>query len=192
MGAGCPFITCAVKKKGIELCTDCPEGETCDRWARHREASLKADSFICYQKLQDNIRSIGQNGIRAFEEAQERRCRLLEAMLAGYDDGRSKSFYCVAATVLEIGELEQALASAVDDSLAQVGFDRETKAFKAHITIGRVKESKFLGALARGLGEVDASDLGTQRVLGVAVMQSELRREGSIYSPVCEFDLAGE
>ena len=112
MGAGCPFITCSVKKKGIELCTDCPEGETCGRWARHLEASLQHDSFVCYQKLQDNIRSIRQSGIDAFEEAQERRCRLLEAMLAGFDDGRSKSFYCVAATVMEPEELERAIASA--------------------------------------------------------------------------------
>jgi hypothetical protein len=112
MGAGCPFITCAVKKKGIELCTDCPEGETCEKWSRHREASKKADSFVCYQKLEDNIRFIKQHGIGAFEEAQEKRCRLLEALLAGFDEGRSKSFYCVAATVMGPEELEGAIASA--------------------------------------------------------------------------------
>ncbi len=116
MGAGCPFVTCAVKKKGFELCTDCPEGETCERWKRHRELSKTVDSFVCYQKLEDNIRSIKRHGIQAFEEDAERRNRLLEAMLAGYDDGRSKSFYCIAATVLEISEMEQALASAATSS----------------------------------------------------------------------------
>ncbi len=108
MGAGCPFITCAVKKKGIELCTDCAEGETCERWTRHRELSKTMDSFVCYQKLQDNIQFIKLYGIRAFEEAQEKRCKLLEEMLARYDDGRSKSFYCLAATVMEPEELESA------------------------------------------------------------------------------------
>jgi hypothetical protein len=112
MGAGCPFITCAVKKKGIELCTDCAEGDTCERWTHHREMSKTMDSFICYQRLQDNIRFIKQYGIRAFEEAQEKRCKLLEEMLAGYDEGRSKSFYCIAATVMEPEELAQAIASA--------------------------------------------------------------------------------
>ncbi len=124
MGAGCPFITCAVKKKGIELCTDCTEGETCERWAHHRELSKSIDSFICYQKLQDNILFIKQHGVRAFEEAQEKRCKLLEEMLAGYDEGRSKSFYCIAATVLEIGELEQALASAAASSAGVETKDR--------------------------------------------------------------------
>lgn len=111
MGAGCPFITCAVKKKGIELCTDCAEGETCGRWAHHREMSKTMDSFVCYQKLQDNIQFIKQYGIRAFEEVQEKRCKLLDEMLARYDEGRSKSFYCIAATVMEPEELEIAIAS---------------------------------------------------------------------------------
>jgi hypothetical protein len=112
MGAGCPFITCAVKKKGIELCTDCGEGENCERWTRHRESSKTMDSFVCYQKLQDNIQFIKQYGIRAFEETQEKRCRLLEEMLAEFDDGRSKSYYCIAATVMEPEELAGALARA--------------------------------------------------------------------------------
>lgn len=116
MGAGCPFITCAVKKKGIELCTDCTEGETCERWKRHREASKTVDSFVCYQKLEDNIRSIKSYGIQAFEEEAERRNRLLVSILTGYDDGRSKSFYCIAATVFTIEELEQALAQAETSS----------------------------------------------------------------------------
>ncbi|HEY3273805.1 MAG TPA: hypothetical protein VGJ92_08590 [Methanocella sp.] len=112
MGAGCPFITCAVKKKGIELCTDCVEGETCERWKRHRELSKTVDSFVCYQKLEDNIRSIKRHGIEAFEETQEKRCKLLEEMMAEFDDGRSKSFYCVAATLMEPEELEGAIAFA--------------------------------------------------------------------------------
>ena len=125
MGAGCPFITCAVKKKGIELCTDCAEGEACERWTRHRERSEKVDSFVCDQRLQDNVRSIKRDGIRAFEEAQEERCRLLEAMLAGYDDGRSKSFYCIAGTVMEPEELKLALTQA---GASTVGRDPKEKA----------------------------------------------------------------
>ena len=107
MGAGCPFVTCAVKKKGIELCTDCPEGESCELWKAHRDFSKTRDTFVCYQKLQDNVMFIKSHGIRAFEEEAKRRNGLLEAMLAGYDDGRSKGFFCVAATVMEIGSLSR-------------------------------------------------------------------------------------
>jgi 2'-5' RNA ligase len=81
-----------------------------------------------------------------------------------------------------------ALASAVDARLAKLGFPREERDFKSHITIGRVKSSKRLDDLARGIDEIDASDLGRQTVSSVAVMQSDLRPTGPVYTPlrVCE------
>ena len=44
-----------------------------------------------------------------FIEQQERRIELLETMLKQFDEGRSKSFYCIAATLLPITDLESAL-----------------------------------------------------------------------------------
>lgn len=82
------------------------------------------------------------------------------------------------------------LALAVDESLARLGFGREEKEFRAHITIGRVKTSRFLRELARGIGEVDARSLGVQRVASVAVMKSELQREGPTYTPLKVTDLS--
>ncbi len=147
MGAGCPFVTCAVKKKGIELCTDCAEGETCERWTRHRELSKTIDSFVCYQKLQDNVMFIKSHGIRAFEEDAEKRRKLLEEMLAGYDDGRSKSFYCIAATVFEIAELEQALASAAASS-AGMGTKEKARVMR-RVLESTAKEKHYYLALRK-------------------------------------------
>ena len=31
MAIGCPFITCAIKKKGVEFCWDCKESKTCKK-----------------------------------------------------------------------------------------------------------------------------------------------------------------
>lgn len=76
------------------------------------------------------------------------------------------------------------LASVVEKSLRKLGFQREEKSFKAHITIGRVKTSKYLDKLAAGIAAVDARDLGTQRVSSVAVMESRLQREGPVYVPL--------
>lgn len=84
----------------------------------------------------------------------------------------------------------RALAKSVEDSLAQVGFPREERAFKAHITIGRVREN---GRLPRefsdGIEEINASDLGSQRVESIVVMQSDLQRDGPVYSPMSESKL---
>ncbi len=112
MAVGCPFITCAVKRRGIEFCWECDEGETCDKWRRHRQASRSHDSFVCYQKLEENISFIRRNGIQPFEREQKNREKILRQMLARYNDGRSKTYYSIAATVMEIVELQSALKRA--------------------------------------------------------------------------------
>jgi hypothetical protein len=112
MTLGCPFITCAVKKKGIEFCWDCPENTSCEKWKKHREAGQKFDSFKCYQKLEQDIQSIQKNGIQEFENIQKKRERILKEMIKDFNEGRSKSYYCIAATVLEINELKDAVIQA--------------------------------------------------------------------------------
>ena len=112
MSAGCPFITCAIKKKEIEFCWQCKENETCEKWRKHREFSKQVDSFICYQKLEDNVAFIQKNGVNEFGKVQKTRENLLKEMLQEFNEGRSKSYYCVAATILEIEELEDVLTKA--------------------------------------------------------------------------------
>ncbi len=112
MAVGCSFITCAVKKKGIEFCWQCAENSTCERWRKHREAGKQHDSFKCYQKLDDDISFIREHGIKEFEEQQKIREQVLKEMLQNFNDGRSKSYYCIAATVLGIDELQDVLRKA--------------------------------------------------------------------------------
>ena len=116
IAAGCPFITCAVKKKGIEFCWDCNESAECEKWRKHRDFSQKVDSFKCYQKLEEDIIFIRENGVKEFEKEQLYREQLLKEMLNEFNEGRSKSYYCIAATVLETDELQEALKKAKEIS----------------------------------------------------------------------------
>ncbi len=116
MGAGCPFITCAIKKKGIEFCWQCEESSSCIKWSKHREAGKRVDSFKCYQTLEYDISFIHENGVDEFQKNQKIREQLLKDMLQNYNEGRSKSYYCIAATVLQIDELNAALIQARKDS----------------------------------------------------------------------------
>jgi hypothetical protein len=116
MALGCPFITCAVKKKGIEFCWKCEESNTCEKWKKHREAGKIHDSFKCYQTLEEDISFIHKNGINEFEKIQEQREQLLKDMLKDFNEGRSKSYYCIAATVFELEELKESLTRAKKES----------------------------------------------------------------------------
>jgi hypothetical protein len=113
---GCPFITCALKKKGIEFCWNYEENKTCEKWIKHRESGKKADSFKCYQTLEGDIAFIQKNGVHEFEATQKMREHVLQEMLREFNEGRSKSCYCIAATVMEIRELEEVLKKAGKNS----------------------------------------------------------------------------
>ena len=139
MVAPCPFHNCAIRKKEVEFCGFCPENATCERWKKHREASKEHDSIVCYQKLEDNIAFIRQNGIEEFEKLQINREKLLRQVLSEFNDGRSKTLYCVAATVFEIYELENVLKQAREKSR---NFDPKQKAAVMHSLLDKVAEKK--------------------------------------------------
>jgi hypothetical protein len=112
MAVGCPFITCAVKRKGIEFCWECDESDSCERWAGHREFGRGRDTFVCYAALEDNIATIRRAGLDVFIEEQLEREKLLVEMLSEFNEGRSKTCYSIAVTVLDPSEVRSALESA--------------------------------------------------------------------------------
>jgi hypothetical protein len=102
----CSFITCCVKKKNFEVCADCNEFP-CPKFEFEGENSY--DSFITHRKTVFNLNFIKENGIERFIEQQKKRIKLLEIMIKNFDDGRSKSFYCIASALLSIESLEKSL-----------------------------------------------------------------------------------
>ncbi len=103
----CSFITCCVKKKGLEVCAECSEFP-CPKF----KDTGKYDSFLTYKKVMPNLNFIKENGVEKFIEQQEKRVKLLETMLKHFDDRRSKSFYCIAATLHPLETLEKSLDNA--------------------------------------------------------------------------------
>jgi hypothetical protein len=139
MGAACPFINCAIKKKDIEFCWLCNESKSCERLKKNREFAKNHDTATCYQKIEDNAQFIQKNGIEKFEQQQKTRENLLCAMLTEFNEGRSKSLYCVAAAVMEPAELEAALDEA---RVKSKGMDLKQKAETMHSTLSKIAASK--------------------------------------------------
>ncbi len=116
MSAGCPLINCAVKKKDVEFCWECDSSTDCERWSKHLAYGRQHDSFKCYQTQERDVSAIQDGGVAKFETEQIEREQLLDEMLRGFNDGRSKSYFCIAATVMETDELKQALVEAGRES----------------------------------------------------------------------------
>ena len=137
--AGCTFIRCAIKKKGLEFCWQCKDSSTCEKWKKHRKFSKEHDSFVCYQKLEDNINFIQTKGIECFEDQQQIKEKLLKGMLKEFNEGRSKTYFCIAATVLEIEELKRVINQA---KVKSKGLDVKTKSEILHSLIDEIAEKK--------------------------------------------------
>ena len=139
MGAVCPFHTCAFKKKRIDFCGVCDENNTCARWRKFRDTGKQQDSLLSYQGLEDNITFIEKNGMEEFEKQQIAREKLLRAILKEFNEGLSKTFYCIAAAVLEIVELESVLEKARAKSK---GLDIKAKSEVMHSLLNEVASNR--------------------------------------------------
>ncbi len=149
MAVGCPFITCAVKRRGIEFCWECGESDSCERWAGHRQYGRAYDTFVCYASLETNITLVRSAGLTAFHQEQSQRAALLTEMLTEFNEGRSKSYYCIAATLLEPSELRRAIES-VRQSTEGMDVRARSKALHAALDSLAQKRSLKLALRKRG------------------------------------------
>ncbi|HUS78335.1 MAG TPA: DUF3795 domain-containing protein [Patescibacteria group bacterium] len=147
----CGKITCCAGERGLEVCSQCDEFP-CDRYhswlAIGGEEGGEYDSFLTYRKVPENLERIRTRGLEPFLVEQMRRMDLLEEMLAYFNDGRSKSFYCIAATLLPVPDLESAIEEA-RRAASKEGLNEED--FKAR--------AKILKALLRGHADADGVEL---------------------------------
>lgn len=78
----------------------------------------------------------------------------------------------------------KALAERVECALERIGFARESRPFSAHITLGRVKSPKNLDKLRDVMETLREEHAGSFRVESVAVMRSDLRPTGPVYTRI--------
>jgi hypothetical protein len=109
----CSFITCCVKKRNLEACGECPDFP-CSKFKSEEEyRQMKASSsYPPPKKIMPNLNAIKEHGIKRFAEQQRKRIKLLQRMIDHFDDGRSKSYYCRSAALLDPACLENALDAA--------------------------------------------------------------------------------
>jgi 2'-5' RNA ligase len=74
------------------------------------------------------------------------------------------------------------LAGLVESATATLGFANEARAFRGHVTLGRIKDRHGWAPLAAALKEHWADDLGTFDVRHVTAFRSDLQRGGSVYT----------
>jgi len=118
----CSIVTCCVKKKNLETCADC-EDFPCSKlkdWDT-------VDSFVSHRNSISNLKDIKNQGIEDFIQQQKTRMGILKIMLNNFNDGRSKSFYCIATTLLPIHVLHEALIKCKERIISKKVMDENIK-----------------------------------------------------------------
>jgi len=123
----CSIITCCVKKYSFETCAECAEFpcSKINKWDKY-------DSFISHRVSLLNLRLIKEEGIENFKTQQKKRMEILEDMLENFNEGRSKSFFCIATALLPIEDLEQALMKS-NEQIKNEGIDLKDLKAKSKI-----------------------------------------------------------
>ena len=89
------------------------------------------------------------------------------------------------------GDVEKlsALQKQLDSDFAGIGFPREDRPFRAHLTLGRIKESHGLSGLSEALTKHNAFNAGEFTCKELVLFQSKLTAQGPVYTKLAVFPL---
>ena len=91
---------------------------------------------------------------------------------------------------IEQGSVEaSSLQKAVEDQATEVGFPPESRAFKPHLTLGRVRSPKGKGSLTQAIENHRDVEIGFFLASEVYLFKSELKPSGAIYTKLRTFPM---
>jgi hypothetical protein len=99
----CGFVSCCVIKKDLEVCSEC-ESYACSRFDSEKQGY---DSFVTHKNVFVNLDFIKSNEIELFIDQQKKRIAILSHFIEQYDNGRSKSFFCISCALLPLNILTE-------------------------------------------------------------------------------------
>lgn len=131
---GCKIFRCCVKEKDLETCAECTEfpcAKLDDAW--------EYDSFLTHRRMKTNLNYIREKGVEDHACKLEGRMALLGEMLSGFDEGRSKSLYCVAATLLSVEGIREAISCA-NETVERLGVEKVDVKSRGNILKGTIHD----------------------------------------------------
>jgi 2'-5' RNA ligase len=89
------------------------------------------------------------------------------------------------------GETEtlRRLQAAIEDAMARLGMEREERAFKPHLTLGRIKYIRSRDQWLKALEEMRDIKLPGFDVTSISLMKSELKPSGAVYTELGSVEL---
>jgi hypothetical protein len=102
----CGVISCAERHGGVEYCYLCEE-YPCKKYYDSKKIK---DSFITKQRQLADFQKVKEIELAAYQAELTEKVGILEQLLADFDDGRRKNFFCLAANLLELADVKDVMA----------------------------------------------------------------------------------
>jgi 2'-5' RNA ligase len=81
----------------------------------------------------------------------------------------------------------EGLAEQLDTRMQRIGFEKENRAFRPHITLARAKNTRIESALVAGAAEYQDHNFGSFTVDRVFLFSSTLKPSGAVYEKLKEY-----
>jgi hypothetical protein len=101
----CGIISCGQRHDGVEYCFQCKE-YPCNRYTGPNEK----DSFITYRHVPMDMNTAKDTGLEKYLEQLSKKSYILDILLDEWDNGRLKSYFCLAVNLLPLSDLELAMS----------------------------------------------------------------------------------
>ena len=97
----CAIARCSQQRGGIEYCY------LCDDYPCEKYDGIDAfDSFITHRNQLNDLKKARKMGIDAYQSELAEKMLILKHLLENYNDGRRKSFFCIAVNLLELQDIK--------------------------------------------------------------------------------------
>lgn len=106
----CKIAKCSLQQEKIEYCSRCRDFP-CKKY----EGIDEFDSFITHFNQMKDFEKMEKNGTEAYQAEQNEKIEILRFLLENYNDGRKKTFFCVAVNLLELSDLKAVLQQMESD-----------------------------------------------------------------------------
>ncbi|MGE5626753.1 MAG: DUF3795 domain-containing protein [Solirubrobacterales bacterium] len=97
----CSIARCSLQHGGIEYCFLCNE-YPCEKY-NYIETF---DSFITHRNQLKDLAKVKKMGIGPYQIELAEKIEILKYLLGNYNDGRRKSFFCIAVNLLELEDVK--------------------------------------------------------------------------------------
>lgn len=120
----CAIARCSLDKGGYAFCSQCPTYPCA--WYDEFDT---ADSFVPHSHRAADLDRAREVGLDTYIDELRAKRAILDKLLASYNDGRCKTFYCAAVYLLPLEDLQNVMETLAGQSECSVK-ERATAAVK--------------------------------------------------------------